>query len=329
MILDSFMILIDNVDRPSDALDTIRTLVEDGQCDPMFVNRWTETAFFSYTGPAEPFQYLLQQTHFMVDVKAGNDLGMTVTGAHLLMQWPTSPILARLAMIHAQNAPDLAIQSFPKSLQFTNLTLAVRRLRFHGASKIPEETGNMIWLTIDDFLRAGADVHAADFYGRTPMALLLYKRLYHEDKLHTDLYPRLMKWFGLLRKAGYDLQKYIEEEQILYRGRRLFYEPIIRRFSDEPLPPHQIKRSMTIKTCAETRNITLSFEDTRIDIPGDELRDRSYLEALRRPFGHREGKDEINFEDQDNAEIDFFITPLKDGIQEFGILDRTKNTLRL
>jgi hypothetical protein len=61
--------LIHNMDRPTDAYDTFRVLVEEGQCDPMATSTVVtiddsrtghNSVLHAYTGHLEGFQYLLK-----------------------------------------------------------------------------------------------------------------------------------------------------------------------------------------------------------------------------------------------------------------------------
>ncbi|PVH85470.1 hypothetical protein DL98DRAFT_583566 [Cadophora sp. DSE1049] len=77
----------DTANRPSDIVDTIRTLVGSGQCDPMntsplvygrSLNHWhnQETALHIYNGPFEGLQYLIQQENFPVDLQFKDGHGL-------------------------------------------------------------------------------------------------------------------------------------------------------------------------------------------------------------------------------------------------------------
>lgn len=62
---------VGNISRPNDAYNTIRVLVEQGQCGPMVKTvpkgRYVrETAIEYYSGPREGLQYFLQQDHFII-----------------------------------------------------------------------------------------------------------------------------------------------------------------------------------------------------------------------------------------------------------------------
>jgi hypothetical protein len=213
---------IDNVRRPSDAIDTFRVLVEEGQCDPIAKTPSNtpdhlygcQTVLHLHTGSVAAFQYLLNQEHFMVDMSIQNEMGMTPAIDQLFAGWPTSSELARLSIQYSRDSKILSASQRYKSLSnMTNLHMAVDRLRYHEIkmSEGSEKIRKIIGLTISDLLNLGADVHAIDDYGRTPLHYLC-QRTYQEHAAtlrfrplrgtnsSEDLSARLMLWFALLRR---------------------------------------------------------------------------------------------------------------------------------
>ena len=69
--------LIYNVDRPTNAYDTLRVLAKEGQCDPIATSTVVtiddrrivhSSVLHAYTDHSEGFQYLLKQERFVIDL---------------------------------------------------------------------------------------------------------------------------------------------------------------------------------------------------------------------------------------------------------------------
>ena len=81
---------------PMSKLDTMRILVEEGQCDPMAIGWRGGTALHWYHGPVEGFNYLLRQDHFFVDLNHRNLDGYAAAMCQLVFSEPIYPdIVAR------------------------------------------------------------------------------------------------------------------------------------------------------------------------------------------------------------------------------------------
>ena len=62
-----------------DFQNTVRILIEKGQCDPMAVNHDDDSALHCYNGPLEIFLYMIKkQTYFQIDLDQENKLGLAV-----------------------------------------------------------------------------------------------------------------------------------------------------------------------------------------------------------------------------------------------------------
>lgn len=338
-----FMKAIDNVRRPSDAIDTFRVLVEEGQCDPIAKTPsntpehlyGSQTVLHLHTGSIAAFQYLLNQEHFIIDMSVQNEMGMTPAIDQLFAGWPTSSELARLSIQYSRNSNILSATQRYKSLSnMTNLHMAVDRLRYHevkmseGSDRIRE----IIGLTISDLLGLGAHVHATDDFGRTPLHYLC-QRTYQEHastlrfrKLRgtdssEDLCARLMLWFTLLSKAGFDLQDYIRKEfELNEKAPKDLLERYLWSTRDLAGPYEEgTRRKMEVEILQGTSDIIFSVEDVSAEnqleqgdgsepvIPGawDLAFDSAKMEEL--------------LEVEPWASVSILIKPVEAGRQEFTV----------
>jgi hypothetical protein len=108
---------LDNDARMDDCLETVRILVEEGQCDPMGTtcsgdDWWAKgsSPLHMFTGPMETFKYLLTQEEFMVDLDTRSHDDLSVSACQLIFSWPYSAANAKLALQAAGNLEQVAKQ---------------------------------------------------------------------------------------------------------------------------------------------------------------------------------------------------------------------------
>ena len=90
-------VLLSNRERPSDVLNTIRILIENGGSDPMIIDGHSQTALHYHTGSLEQFKYILNQDYFQVDLLQRDHKGDTISEHHAHWYWLTSHEISRLA----------------------------------------------------------------------------------------------------------------------------------------------------------------------------------------------------------------------------------------
>ncbi|KUJ20130.1 uncharacterized protein LY89DRAFT_772947 [Mollisia scopiformis] len=225
-----------NWTRPVDAVQTIRLLVGKGKCDPMTTTSSTlkrigkldffktdQTPLHDFSGPAEAFQYLLQQDQFSIDLETRNGEGLTVVDAHIRNGIPERAAAARLLVKHWRPSTTVVdTQTNPITPVGTAVAkfMSTRQLKRQLAEEdfLPwgHEGAKLEQICEASILEAsslGTNIHALDIGGRTPFSELTMYSGSIQNEIYDDLPKRLMVWFKILVEAGHELQDYIRAER--------------------------------------------------------------------------------------------------------------------
>jgi hypothetical protein len=182
-----------------------------------------------FTGNPETFDYLLnKQDKFMLDLNARNVMNLNVSGSQLNLSWYHSVANGRLSLLAAGNVQQNTKQKniFSSFNGMTYLHHVVSQLQRHrtwrtGSRLPPRDSAKMFdenqnlksdELLIVELLNAGADIHAFDDEGLTPLRLVAQNQEHSPKDFGGDFIERFFLWFRLLRIAGHDVQRYPEEE---------------------------------------------------------------------------------------------------------------------
>jgi hypothetical protein len=274
---------------------------------------FSETALYFYGVSVGLFKYLLQQESYMIDLNDTNRFGMNILAHHIARG--ISAEIASLIITSSRDARFLAAhgdQFGRTSLHWA--TLALKNFRSPDTS--PKQEGMLEFLpTVSKLLSAGADVHAAGFVEGTPLGTLLSRRnaeekstrvLKRERKIWTErLGKNILTWFVLLRKAGYDLQEYMEKEQAIHTQGRYIHEPDYWKVDIEKRP-------------GEDAIILRIMDEDWVEVEDVEEQDAETMMPGAYP---KTPVRSIRWQYEERDELSFFIGPLKDGVQEFELLD--------
>ena len=221
--------------------DTIRVLIEVGNCDPMIGNDKWSSAFACWLGPPECFDYL--RSHELVAIDEAEWLGAgsrwSVYHNHILSV-PHEVIKDHTArqrwlkvLWRPKDAPNLSTMRYLHGttiLHFAMFKLATRDLD-------EEQAIAYIFEITRRLLAGGADVHANDDKGMTPLGALLSFSIPDEEYSNVTKGKSVdisipsdgtlkkqehlvRSWLSLLREQGFDIEEYLEME----RPRALRYE---------------------------------------------------------------------------------------------------------
>lgn len=171
------------------AYETLRALVEERHCDPMQPTTGTkssrrvgpgQTALHLYNGPLEPFQYLLKQEFFEVDLTVKNARGRDMKSAHLRALGRSTNAIAVFLMKYRD---QLTVQGYPKKsktvrLHFAAGTFLAEQFLLQLKPMLHYE---MIAPTISRMLKEGVDVHCRNGCGFTPLQAILFEAWYTKD----------------------------------------------------------------------------------------------------------------------------------------------------
>lgn len=193
-------------------------------------NAWSNASVLHvFTGTPETFDYLLnKQDHFLFDLNDRNSLGMSVenTQLNLYLSWPHSAANARLTLHAVADIQKTARdKNIFRSDGSTYLHHAVSRIQLYQV--LGEDYGTYLSdldkrshhqnrksseLLIVDLLKAGADIHASNDAGETPLCIIAENWWDRTNDFAKYFIERMLIWFRLLRDTGYELQGYIETE---------------------------------------------------------------------------------------------------------------------
>ena len=228
--------------------ETIKTLVSQGQCDPMVGNHQYASSLFAWKGPSETLRWLLYQDIYMIDT--------------VPIQW-REPTLRHQDSLYHQHIHRLsALWSDHKAHEICTVTdccgrtvlyMAVEQLVQCYSDERPyaRDSAPGLKRVISFLLTKDVDIHA-QMGGRVTLLDVLIigrHRLQHRyervmssgldelknqykqnDFMLSDTGEELIKWWlDALADAGVDLRLYGETEESLYGGRKIeplpFYDP--------------------------------------------------------------------------------------------------------
>ncbi|KAI9650399.1 hypothetical protein NHQ30_000413 [Ciborinia camelliae] len=229
------------IHRPAEeVLDTIRILVELGECDPMSESPVTvecreslespdhhcrgPTPLDIYNGPPEAYSYLLEQDTFVVSVDAPQKTPIMEYQLNMSL-----PYTNKLAEITAKKD-----KAFNKSLAskdgFPDYPFALHKILLKVLSAcifVPSKDDIDAAVSMASLLlEGGFDVHSTDENEMTPFAhLFAGLDLCDWPSDAQNIAKVVMIWFRLLRKANYGLQQYLVQESNLHPPDEVFEYP--------------------------------------------------------------------------------------------------------
>jgi hypothetical protein len=252
--------------------DTMRVLVEYGQCDvmagtPRYDPTWPGvTPFEWYSACLESFRYLLNQDHSFIDFN-DNELVECLVLDRLSDPCPKQIKMARLVLdsVRGPSFQAAVVMKYGTS----NITLlhmaayALSKSAF-GLSAHRKSTAEHLEPLISEILAAGADIHVVDEEGSTPFSYLVGYS-YQKRKCFRQA---LLRWLAIVQRTEYDLSEYIHRETeilatIFTTGYRYASsQPVCEPYHMEQCwetAYHSIKRSMDLETSEETGKLILRF----------------------------------------------------------------------
>jgi hypothetical protein len=205
----------------STAYDTIRVLVELGQCDPTSTytlyegDPYPRTPLHCYSGPLDAFLYMLDQEIFPTSLELP-DFVLSVVQDQIMHNCAASSITAEMLRIRYDlSSEDIACINDPVYTWYMlNRQLIAMWDMFSYCS---EDEVSCITSLLREVLKAGIDVYALNKESETPFSHSFLSIFYLRDEDCIDALPRLLSvWFGLLRETGYDLQDYLRRESQIW-----------------------------------------------------------------------------------------------------------------
>ncbi|KAJ8068491.1 hypothetical protein OCU04_004042 [Sclerotinia nivalis] len=217
-----------NAGHYSDALNTIRVLIEVGQCDPMQAEIFGDTSLHLYRGGAEPLNYMLNQENFLVSVDPQGPRDEHVLEVHISTGSSISDTLVKYMMeksIKFSESRRLK-DGFPDWPIGLHMMLQLLTSEYGRAGTC---TSTATVSFISALLEMGADIHHKHEFFGSPLSCLIESNLGRPTPLSlpviTETMPlQIMTWFELLTKADYDLQGYIFQEWKYYQ--RCIIDPV-------------------------------------------------------------------------------------------------------
>jgi hypothetical protein len=252
--------------------DTIRVLVEYGQCDVMAgTPRYNPTPrgitpFEWYSASLEGFRYLLNQDHSFIDLTE-KELVWYLVLDNLSTPCPKKIKLARLALdsVRGPSFQDAVVMKYGTS-NITLLHIAAYGLSVNafGLSADRKSTAEHLEPLISEMLAAGADIHAVDEKGSTPFSYLVGYSYPNRKRFR----QALLRWLEIVQREGYDLSEYIHREREIlstifttdygYPSGRSVCEPHHMEECWETVY-QAIKRTMDLETSEATGKLILRF----------------------------------------------------------------------
>jgi ankyrin repeat protein len=327
---------VTNGNNTKTSCDTMRVLVEYGQCNvmagtPRYDPTWRGiTPFEWYSACPEGFRYLLNQDHSFIDFTEKETVEYLVLDT-LLAPSPKQIKLARLALfsIRGPGFQNAVVMKYFKS-KATLLHWAVYCLSDISCG-LPADrkscTGHITAL-LSEILAAGADIHAVDEQGTTPFSYLIGYS--YRNRKHFRL--TLFSWLNVVQSAGHDLSKYIHKEikicPLIFTTRE--DSPSNQAFCDPDhmetrwqLAYQSIKRSMDLETSDASGNLILRFSQEPLwskKEQDDFFRPR--MPGSWKPDAEAQTNWEYVWKYYQIRSLDgcsFCLGPLKNGVQEFGL----------
>ena len=216
--------------------DTVRTLVEKGDSDPMSFGRaleWGHLPVLDYwSGPSETFAWLLNQDHFQVDLQSWREReGRSIY--HSLARGLTSSVSTVLLDVLWK---PLHIAEMKRVRDKSGYTVLHRVLKSLCGMTVTGFQGSEVstsgWELVRRLIEEGADVHILSISGNSPLDSILsaerYCWLEHDrcaregldvgdEKSNEERRQAFIKWWLVtLKGAGYDLKAYGRKEQAVH-----------------------------------------------------------------------------------------------------------------
>jgi hypothetical protein len=194
--------------------DMIRVLIEEGSYDPLDLSTTGWSALHEYSGPVEPFRYLLeQQNEFLIDLKhfskeKHDDLAWSLADQY----WKNSAELLLVALENglSPNCIDPFQPAWNLYRSCTLLHIEAQRLEKYVSLGYPIQSSLKV---ITKYIKNGADLHCQDSFGSTPLDdILSYKGCDNEAHKGTAIF----EWIRLLQSLGVSLPEYFEAEQAIH-----------------------------------------------------------------------------------------------------------------
>jgi len=198
-------------ERPSssDYLETTRTLITHGQCDPMSVNNSGKSALHSFAGPVETFRFVTQgQQDFCIDITQIDNQGIDILSS---VGWNGGEGVSAIAR-HILDISLLGIGDIGYLSATGLLFRAVSGLSYTFQRK------GLINLEELDFISeliiAGAETHTC-LYAKSPLDDILGVLMPSRSTCSVELNKEalLLAWLSCLSKCQVDLRQYLKVEE--------------------------------------------------------------------------------------------------------------------
>ncbi|KUJ20113.1 uncharacterized protein LY89DRAFT_779964 [Mollisia scopiformis] len=328
----------DSVFRPRDTLETLRILVESGQCDPMAktlpADYYSEqTALHGCVGPIEAFTYLLGQDKFYIDLEERDGHDLCIERAILVgSSYPDiSEMVMHLRKLNKRQGNvinDTSVINHSLHLAAWNIgSLKFKRnclARFEEYWLQREQGYNKAsrWV-LADILRENPPLHSGHGFARTPLARLVGSSFAMHGSYREPFCKTILTWFDLLREAGHDLQEYIRTEATIYQD--YIYNSIEQEkwhyelgYQSAPPLSRGLERTIKLDTHPETGDLLFSIIENLITAEEFEVEGRI-------PGAWHWDQERIHWymlpKSMELRPVTFSIGLLKDGTQKFGVLD--------
>lgn len=307
-------------------------------------NAWSNASVLHvFTGTPETFDYLLnKQDHFLFDLNDRNSWDMSVqnTQLNLYLSWPHSAANARLALHAVADIQKTARdKNIFRSDGSTYLHHAVSRIQLYQV--LGEDYGTYLSdldkrshhqnrksseLLIVDLLKAGADIHASNDAGETPLCIITENWGDRENGFAKFFIERMLIWFRLLRDTGHELQRYIATEAEMQP--EMLPSKKKKRFSSEYFPVecypgclavHRVvfgrsNRSMIVEQQENTGSFLVHFKETYTEVE-DEGHHSEWVPGSWNSSIETKSTEKGLY----LSEATFFIRRLMNGAQDFGV----------
>jgi hypothetical protein len=211
---------------PARVYDTIRVLVELGQCDPTSAceNRQDAidlgvpiTALHIYTGSPDGFLYMINQEVFPTSIEFP-ELAVGVFRSQNMQQSSGSTMIAEMMRIRFDLSGNDLTWSEQASYVWSTLACQLRVISGVFGAYTSENTRSDLTSPLRALLKAGIDISPLHYYGYTPLSFNFDAFFYIWRDICIENLPGLL-WaeFELLRETGHDIQKYLRRESELWR----------------------------------------------------------------------------------------------------------------
>lgn len=249
--------------------ETVRILVEEGQCDPMMTDYRNRSALHCYREPVGPFNYLIHlQQHFQIDLGQRCDNNQTVMQYHAVRD-ESSPNIVRAVMGHGP-IPHNVVYAKNDSGSTWLMCIVIRlAMAFSKEQSLDPYLG-----LLGDLIEAGADLNTCNNQGATPLDRVLAFHLEAEDRQ-----PLIHRWFQLLLSKNVNLHSYARQEENLHSNGKVKDVWTYRR---------GIERYFNIRYGQDVNDITINVQDHQVPfrntthIPGAWDAEVEYAQSLGR-----------------------------------------------